>query len=215
MLCFMFSKVFNQFYDGRSGEVRSREVNGRLVLEGALRIYWGVQGVIHLKEDDDQRTVVTIRKRNSCRYTNGVDFESMDLVDNINNLEIENPDQDINDDSNNDDNNVVTPNLEVELDTSINNADNESEVESKVDISCNSSLSKCPRSVTLPPKLNLKTMDWDELDDFLQVERKVDDSEKLYQTMPAPLPSQGSHVSNKILEFIQNPNISLNLTQEV
>lgn len=38
-----------------------------MVLEGALRIYWGVLGVIHLKENDDQRTVVTIRKRNSCR----------------------------------------------------------------------------------------------------------------------------------------------------
>lgn len=53
------------------------QVNGRLVLEGALRIHWGVLGMIHLKEDDDQRTVVTIRKRNSCRsgIFNGVDFE--------------------------------------------------------------------------------------------------------------------------------------------
>jgi hypothetical protein len=53
------------------------QVNGRLVLEGALRIHWGVLGMIHLKEDDDQRTVVTIRKRNSCRsgVFNGVDFE--------------------------------------------------------------------------------------------------------------------------------------------
>lgn len=64
-------KAFNAFYDGKNGkscEIRSREVNGRLVLEGALRIYWGVIGMIHLKEDDDQRTVVTVRKRNSCRY---------------------------------------------------------------------------------------------------------------------------------------------------
>lgn len=54
-----------------------KQVNGRLVLEGALRIHWGVLGMIHLKEDDDQRTVVTIRKRNSCRSEifNGVDFE--------------------------------------------------------------------------------------------------------------------------------------------
>lgn len=51
-------------------EIRSREVNGRQIIEGALRVYWGVQGIIHLKEDDDQRTVVTIRKRNSCRYPN-------------------------------------------------------------------------------------------------------------------------------------------------
>ena len=42
-----------------------------------MRIYWGVSGVIHLKEDDDQRTVVTIRKRNSCRNSilNGFDFK--------------------------------------------------------------------------------------------------------------------------------------------
>lgn len=54
--------------------MKAREVNGRYVLEGALRIYWGIQGVIHLKEDDDQRTVVTIRKRNSVRYPNSVDI---------------------------------------------------------------------------------------------------------------------------------------------
>lgn len=64
-------KLFNQYYEGKSGKVHSREVNGRLVLEGALRIYWGVVGVIHLKEEYDQRTVVTVRKRNSYRYSNG------------------------------------------------------------------------------------------------------------------------------------------------
>jgi len=46
-----------------------KQVNGRLILEGALRIYWGVRGVIHLKEDDDQRTVVTARNRNSSRHS--------------------------------------------------------------------------------------------------------------------------------------------------
>lgn len=60
--------------DNKGLEVRSREVNGRLVLEGALRVYWGIQGVIHLKEDDDQRTVITVRKRNSCRYSISADF---------------------------------------------------------------------------------------------------------------------------------------------
>lgn len=69
-------KTYNQFFDSKSLEVRSREVNGRVVLEGALRIYWGIQGVIHLKEEDDQRTVVTIRKRNSVRYPNSVDIVS-------------------------------------------------------------------------------------------------------------------------------------------
>lgn len=60
--------------------MKAREVNGRIILEGALRIYWGIQGVIHLKEDDDQRTVVTIRKRNSVRYPNSVDIVRLDLI---------------------------------------------------------------------------------------------------------------------------------------
>lgn len=69
-------KVYNQFFDSKSQEIRSREVNERLVLEGALRVYWGVQGVIHLKEDDDQRTVITVRKRNSCRYNSNSHLDS-------------------------------------------------------------------------------------------------------------------------------------------
>ncbi|XP_050525973.1 ras association domain-containing protein 6 [Daktulosphaira vitifoliae] len=48
-------KIYNKYYEGKSGEIRSREVNGRPVLEGALRIYWAVTDMIHLKEDDDQR----------------------------------------------------------------------------------------------------------------------------------------------------------------
>jgi Ras association domain-containing protein 2/4 len=73
---FEFSRSYNMFYNNKSLEVKSREVNGRLILEGALRIYWGIQGVIHLKEDDDQRTVVTIRKRHSVRYPHSVDIVS-------------------------------------------------------------------------------------------------------------------------------------------
>lgn len=69
-------KVYNQFFNNRSHEIRSREVNDRLVLEGALRVYWGVQGIIHLKEDDDQRTVITVRKRNSCRYVSSSEVDS-------------------------------------------------------------------------------------------------------------------------------------------
>jgi Ras association domain-containing protein 2/4 len=68
-------KAYNNFFsNNKSLEVKAREVNGRFVLEGALRIYWGIQGVIQLKEEDDQRTVVTIRKRNSVRYPNSVDI---------------------------------------------------------------------------------------------------------------------------------------------
>ncbi|XP_025405433.1 ras association domain-containing protein 4 [Sipha flava] len=48
-------KMYNKYYEGRSGEIRSREVNGRPILEGSLRIHWAVTDMIHLKEDDDQR----------------------------------------------------------------------------------------------------------------------------------------------------------------
>lgn len=67
-------KQYNEYFDNKSHEIRGREVNGRIILEGALRVYWGVQNMIHLKEDDDQRTVITVRKRNSCRYSNSTDF---------------------------------------------------------------------------------------------------------------------------------------------
>lgn len=75
-------QVYNQFYEGKSGEIRSREVNGRIILEGSLRIHWAVQGVIHLKENDDQRTVVTVRKRNSFRSPSP-EYDTDDDIQNI------------------------------------------------------------------------------------------------------------------------------------
>ncbi|OXU21918.1 hypothetical protein TSAR_008140 [Trichomalopsis sarcophagae] len=150
-------KLFNQYYEGKSGGIRSREVNGRLILEGALRIYWGVRGVIHLKEDDDQRTVVTARHRNSCRRS---------YVEKVDNEEIKN---------------------EESKDSSPSN--------SQLEIESNS-VPASPdhiKSLTLPMKLDVKKVEWDELDDLLQVERKVEDGDKLYQTMPKSLPSNSSH----------------------
>ncbi|XP_054707208.1 ras association domain-containing protein 2-like [Uloborus diversus] len=58
-------RVYNSFFDGKSGTVQSRERNGRLILEGSLRIYWGVNKVIHLKEDHDDR--MPVRRRNSVQ----------------------------------------------------------------------------------------------------------------------------------------------------
>lgn len=49
------------------------------------------------------------------------------------------------------------------------------------------------KSLTLPSKLNVKNVEWDELDDLLQVERKIDENEKMYRTMPSPLPSRSSN----------------------
>nr|CAD7594030.1 unnamed protein product [Timema genevievae] len=139
-------KVFNQFYDGRSGEIRSREVNGRLVLEGALRIHWGVLGMIHLKEDDDQRTVVTIRKRNSCRSGcfNGVDLEGNDAEE----------------DSAHDSSGVCS----LEADISSLSGDSQCS-----EVSSGTPTEERSRSLTLPHKLIVKDMNWDELDDLLQV----------------------------------------------
>lgn len=48
------------------------------------------------------------------------------------------------------------------------------------------------KSLTLPSKLDVKNVEWDELDDLLQVERKVDENEKMYRTLPSPLPSRSN-----------------------
>lgn len=76
-------QVYNQYYEGKSGEIRCREVNGRYILEGSLRIHWGIQGVIHLKENDDQRTVVTVRKRNSYQVSSSPEYDTDDDIENI------------------------------------------------------------------------------------------------------------------------------------
>lgn len=184
-------QAFNQFYDGKSGEIKSREVNGRLVLEGALRIHWGVQGVIHLKEDDDQRTVVTVRKRNSIRFNNGIDEDNLsDEEDEVFSVS----------------QNVVADNSS---DTGIESGRDSTDLSGT---SFDSSISdKSLKSLTLPPKLDVKNLKWDELDELLQVERIVDDSEKLYQTMPIPLPSQTSTSQN--ITQIETQNVSSHETQ--
>ncbi|KAK8750806.1 hypothetical protein OTU49_015009 [Cherax quadricarinatus] len=65
-------KAYNQYYEGKPGELKSREANGRMILEGVLKIYWGVRNVIHLKEEDDQRTIA-VRRRST---TNSAAFYS-------------------------------------------------------------------------------------------------------------------------------------------
>lgn len=180
-------KVYNQFYEGKSGEIRCREVNGRYILEGSLRIHWGVQGVIHLKENDDQRTVVTVRKRNSCRVSSSPEYDTDEDIQNISR------DTSFND--------ISTSSSTTTLDISKSDTGIESGSESiysLTDSSPSSPRSNMPKSVTLPSKLDVKNMEWDELDDLLQVERKVDECEKLYQTMPIPLPSQLSTESDTV-----------------
>lgn len=65
--------------------------------------------------------------------------------------------------------------------SSEDNSDTQSEDSNQ---SLEKSSSPSQKCLTLPPKLDIKQIDWDELDELLQVERVVDDSDKLYQTMP-------------------------------
>ncbi|XP_058826751.1 uncharacterized protein LOC131686775 [Topomyia yanbarensis] len=191
-------KLFNEFPNNKSQEIRSREVNGRLVLEGALRIYWGVQGLIHLKEDDDQRTVVTVRKRNSYRYSHPSSMVSAmrDLEDKENlNPDFRSDPMSSSLTEGPDGNDTTTISESLSYDTlsissdlnSIgsskpNSGENSKEVSPSHGLNGN-------KYVTLPPKLEVKQLEWDEIDDLLQVERKMDESERMYRTMPSPLPS--------------------------
>lgn len=152
-----------------------------MILEGSLRIHWGVQGVIHLKENDDQRTVVTVRKRNSCRIQ---DYDSDDDI------------YDISTDTSYNDISTCSSDLEVSLNSLTENGCDKTDTgidsdSDTLDTYSASSIEVLPKSLTLPPKLDIK-LEWDELDELLQVERKMDDGTKLYQTMPTPLPSQSS-----------------------
>ncbi|CAB0004351.1 unnamed protein product [Nesidiocoris tenuis] len=193
-------KIFNQYYDGRSGEIRCREVNielfefifsnyllplhefyelflfqvnGRLVLEGSLRIYWGVSGVIHLKEDVDQRTVVTVRKRNSHRFS-GI--------------------------------NGFGPKHNGSVDQTASNGTIDKKPESPTADELQNLAGKC---LTLPSKLDLKNLQWNELDDLLQVERQVSDGDRIFQTMPCQLPSAGKSKSPSSSENNTNDNSPL------
>uniref|UniRef100_A0A8D8DF25 Ras association domain-containing protein 2 n=2 Tax=Culex pipiens TaxID=7175 RepID=A0A8D8DF25_CULPI len=192
-------RAYNQFHDSKSAEVRSREVNGRLVLEGALRIYWGVQGIIHLKEDDDQRTVVTVRKRNSYRFSaSSMAQQELDDQEDKENL---NPDRSDPMSSSltegGDQNDTTTISESISYDTLSISSDLNSISSSKPNSGENSKEvspshvvgNGTNKYVTLPPKLDVKQLEWDEIDDLLQVERKVDETEKPYRTMPSPLHS--------------------------
>jgi Ras association domain-containing protein 2/4 len=170
-------KAYNQFYNNKSLEVKSREVNGRIVLEGTLRIYWGIQGMIHLKEDDDQRTVVTIRKRNSVRYPN-----SVDLIRNSINSDYVPSDNDT----------TISESLSydtISVNSDVNSLSSESAPSSK-----ENSPAHFSNTNSLPSKLDVKQIEWDEIDELLQVERKDDD----YRSATLPLSLTSSMTDSQI-----------------
>ncbi|XP_016991099.1 uncharacterized protein LOC108053043 [Drosophila rhopaloa] len=212
-------KVYNQFYDNKSLEIRSREVNNRLVLEGALRVYWGVQGVIHLKEDDDQR--ILVRKRNSCRVSKAADESSSDKENEASESlappttttgEVDQLSTDVSlSESMTFDScslNEISELPTTPEDASANTTANSKEVtngkvsnddEDTTTTDSSGTLVEAPTastscvSSTLPSKLDhLEKLDWDDIDDLLQVERRHNDKDRIYETMPVKLPSSQS-----------------------
>lgn len=177
--------IYNQYYDGKSGEIRSREVNGRLVLEGALRIHWGITGVIQLKEDDDQRVVVLVRKRNSMRsesHQNGGDLSDTDTGngDSLSSL--------------------CTVSSEVSNGTITDSPhDNPATISVSQSVEDLGSGPQNDKYQTLPSRLeDVEKQNWDEFDDLLMVERPKQEGEKLYQTMPSSLPSGSDSTSSEV-----------------
>ncbi len=49
--------------DGSRLGISHREVNGRLVLSGVLRVYWGIENSIRLREFDDRRPIAMVQNR--------------------------------------------------------------------------------------------------------------------------------------------------------
>lgn len=150
---------------------------------------------------------MTVRKRNSCRLQSSTDFDSDDDIEGISR---DNSFNDVSLSSTN-------SNLDLESSFSSLNLDNISMSDTGIESGGDNTVDTSPvspghdvlsRSSTLPPKLDLKTMEWDELDDLLQVERKVDETNKLYQTMPTPLPSQtiegGSTTPSEIVTIVRD-----------
>lgn len=70
------------------------------------------------------------------------------------------------------------------------------------------------KAYTLPSKLQVKQLEWDEIDDLLQVERKVDDSVKRYQTMPSSLSVNSTSTSTAVDNEAAIPLLNKQLSQD-
>jgi len=164
-------KTFNNYQEvhGGSGGVKSREVNGRLILEGVLKLYWGIHSSIQLKEDDDQRLPCSTSTLKSQRKTvsNGSEFH---------NVNIASEDSESEDELRPDD---VPKNGTTKTSLIKSKTNSGYEVKPYFMENCEASKYK-----TVPSKLEPKQLQRDELDDLLQVERQWKDHEKPYQTLP-------------------------------
>ncbi|KAI1303700.1 Ras association domain-containing protein 6 [Halotydeus destructor] len=72
-------KEYNRYYEDKqqSSIIDCRERNGKLILEGQLRVYWDISNKLILKEDDDNRLSVS-RRRSTIRRSRA---QSDDLSD--------------------------------------------------------------------------------------------------------------------------------------
>lgn len=189
-----------------------------------LAVYWGVQSVIHLKEDDDQRTLVTIRKRNSCRYPNSSEISDEmkePLLDPMATSMVSENGFDVSQSDSttcesctwSEDNGVISANGNGRGGAVNNNNNDEEDGSTSQEVSPVHNQVNSVSSSTLPSKLDKKQVSndqWDdEIDDLLQVERKVDESEKLYQTMPTPMSNSSS------LTQIDSSSPTINTTSDV
>ena len=65
---------YNSYYKNvTKNQISSREVNGRFVFEGIMKVYWGTEASVRLKEYDDTR-VININNRNRKAMSVGPDF---------------------------------------------------------------------------------------------------------------------------------------------
>ena len=75
-------KAYNRYHEGSpSSSLKSREVNGRLVLEGSLKIHWSVKCAIHLKPKDDSAPPTPKAWRKS--YKQAIDNGCDDIINKV------------------------------------------------------------------------------------------------------------------------------------
>ena len=68
---------YNAFYSTvAKNQISSREVNGRLVLEGIIKVYWGTEASVRLKEWDDARVISRSSARSRKVMSVGPNFAS-------------------------------------------------------------------------------------------------------------------------------------------
>ena len=76
-------KLYNEYYTGKNGRLECKEVDGRLVIFGLLRLHWRVNKQIQFKPRDDIPIVETVgnafRKSYVMAINNGLGTDKSEL----------------------------------------------------------------------------------------------------------------------------------------